>query len=194
MRKIVLLMAIVLLVMAVAVYYMVGFPGSACDAAAPVFRTLYAVESGNLEDSFSQAMKDNVEILKNCSVNRYQEFSSDGGMKEIAEKYSVKSYNVSFSCSGIDFSTVLYVRGKRVYYMTMAMVPCGGENVLFVDTKFNYTTFGGWYYTKSAFEQDVIEKNLVNLDFCVALRKQEMSADDLSIEECRRIASYHLGY
>jgi len=159
-----------------------------CDGFAYNFAEIHN-GTGDLEADFHALVDDNTEILQNCKVLRYRE-TSNNHMKKILTKYSLKEYNVSYSCEAVSFSILLYSSGNQYFEYYGSMGPCGKEKVNFWGKKLTESTGKyGMSYSISDFEHKIVEKNLNNFEFCVYVDQQTGGIDRYNGDSCNFIQS-----
>lgn len=156
------------------------------DCSAYHFDFFYDLKSGDLKRDLNSMIEDNTNVLENCIVTNYVEING-------IPKYSVKAYNVSFSCDILNFSWIVYAKGNKVYELTPSMGPCGQDNVYFNDTKKVDDTLAYSYdyedlyipdesykrYPNSSLESDIIQHNQENFDFCIEVGKRMVGKDNI---------------
>ena len=157
-------------------------PRIACDGIAYQFKILYDGKGNNLVSSLNLLIDNNTEILENCSVVDYSELRDDK-IVSLLSNYSLKAYNVSFSCDILDFDAILYEKGNKLYRFLSGLGPCGRLNVDFDNTVSFYPP--EYQITKSPFEYELIEKKLVDYEFCIEVHKRARIVNGLDITDAQ---------
>jgi len=156
-----------------------------CDGVSYSFNRLYS-GYGNMSADLYYLIRNNTYLLSDCAVVRYSEITG-AARNTYFDKFNVMPYNATFTCGNVSFGILIYKKDNNYYKLYMGMGPCDKENVYFVNETAKTST-GGWYYTESWFENEIIQENLNYYDFCSMIgRKVYSDRLEYAYDECLSI-------
>ncbi|GEM_PF-3181098 len=136
------LIKLILLLFLILLFGCAPKPKISIDCGGVTFIKLYDKKSDDLKENFNLLIKENTNVLENCQASSYTQ-TTIKEMESLLNKYSLKSYNVSFICyingyNGhrslnqiIDFDTLIFEKDNKFYRYVQSFVPCDRKEIFF---------------------------------------------------------------